>query len=251
MGKIAQYREVLASKDDWDSYLLEESGLPGARANLELAFAVAEEGDSALFERYRTFSPSEAPTNSPEEFLAFCGVLGLGTLLNQGELDQLDTLRKFASDPRWRIREAVVLALHRYGAGKSDELLLAMQPWIGGNLYERRAAIAAVCEPEILAQEEIVKQVLDILDSVTSLIRGLQDRRSDGFKTLRKGLGYCWSIAVEANPALGKPRMERWLSSDDRDVRWIMKTNLRKKRLSRMDEDWVEWCWTQIRDHNP
>jgi hypothetical protein len=33
--------------------------------------------------------------------------------------------------------------------------------------------------------------------------------------------------------------MEKWIGSDDKDVRWIMKQNLKKKRLIRMDEDWV------------
>jgi len=34
--------------------------------------------------------------------------------------------------------------------------------------------------------------------------------------------------------------MERWFSSDDKDVIWIMKENLRKKRLTRMDAEWAE-----------
>jgi hypothetical protein len=57
---------------------------------------------------------------------------------------------------------------------------------------------------------------------------------------LRKGLGYCWSVAVAASPEEGKRMMERWFSSDDKDVLWVMKENLRKKRLARMDAEWVE-----------
>ena len=53
-------------------------------------------------------------------------------------------------------------------------------------------------------------------------------------------MGYCWSVAVVALPEEGKKKMERWFSSDDKDVLWIMKQNLRKKRLTRMDADWVE-----------
>ena len=63
---------------------------------------------------------------------------------------------------------------------------------------------------------------------------------SDDFKTLRKGLGYCWSVAVAALPEEGRPMMERWLACDDKDVIWIMKQNLRKKRLARVDAAWVE-----------
>jgi hypothetical protein len=44
---------------------------------------------------------------------------------------------------------------------------------------------------------------------------------------------------VAGQPSIGKPRMEKWISSQDADIRWIMKQNLNKKRLTRIDEDWV------------
>ena len=66
-----------------------------------------------------------------------------------------------------------------------------------------------------------------------------EDKRTGEFRALRKGMGYCWSVAVAACPERGKEAMERWFASDDPDVRWIMKENLRKKRLQRMDSCWV------------
>ena len=63
--------------------------------------------------------------------------------------------------------------------------------------------------------------------------------RDESFNALRKSLGYCWSVAVVAHPTMGKPRMEQWIGSGDRDVRWVMKQNLGKKRLTRMDDQWV------------
>lgn len=42
MSKIADYREQLKSMDYWDDYLIKESRPPGPRANLELAYAVAD-----------------------------------------------------------------------------------------------------------------------------------------------------------------------------------------------------------------
>ena len=53
-------------------------------------------------------------------------------------------------------------------------------------------------------------------------------------------MGYCWSVAVAGCPEQGKRAMERWCKSDDPDVLWIMKENLKKDRLARMDKDWVE-----------
>jgi hypothetical protein len=37
----------------------------------------------------------------------------------------------------------------------------------------------------------------------------------------------------------GKRLMDKWLVDTDRDVRWIMKENLKKNRLARVDAGWV------------
>jgi len=247
MTKVDKYRETLKKLEDWDSFLLRESGLPGRRANLELAQAVADKGSEELFERYLTFDPEKAPVNSPQEFLAFCGVVGLGRLLSEGKMELLGTLRPYASDPRWRIREGVAMALQRLGRVNMDSLLQEMEKWSKSNLLEKRAAAAALCEPNLLCEEKHVEQVLQILDQITVSIRDVEDRRSDEFKALRKGLGYCWSAAVVALPEEGKKMMERWFASDDKDVLWIMRENLRKKRLTRMDAEWVESWKVRLR----
>jgi hypothetical protein len=240
MSKVDKYREILRTLESWDLFLLRESGLPGKRANLELAQAVADEGSEELFERYLSFDPGKAPVNSPYEFLAFCGVVGLGRLLSEGKMKVLKTLRPYASDPRWRIREGVAMALQRLGQVDMDLLLREMEQWSKGNLLEKRAAAAALCEPKLLREEKHVERVLQILDEITTSIQSTEDRKSDEFKALRKGLGYCWSVAAVALPDEGKKMMERWFSSNDKDVLWIMKENLRKKRLTRMDAGWVE-----------
>lgn len=240
MKKADRYRQVLRDLDDWDSYLLQESGLPGPRGNIELARVVADEGDEDLFQRYLSYGAEQAPTNSPYEFLAFCGVLGLGRLLAEGERKSLDPLRTYAADPRWRMREAVAMALQRLGQADMDALMAEMECWSQGNLLERRAAAAGLCHPNLLCEEEQARRVLRILDGITASIGEVEDRRSDDFRALRKGLGYCWSIAVVALPGEGKALMEKWCSSGDRDVLWIMKQNLSKNRLARLDTAWVE-----------
>jgi hypothetical protein len=57
-----------------------------------------------------------------------------------------------------------------------------------------------------------------------------------------KGLGYCWSVAVAADPIGGRPAFERWLASEHPDVRRVVKANLKKARLARMDAAWVAAC---------
>jgi hypothetical protein len=242
MSKVQQYRETLRTLSEWDPYLLQESGLPGPRGNIELAQAVADEGDEPLFRHLLSFEPQQAPTNSPYEFLAFCGAVGLGKLLAEGNMRVLTDLRHCASDSRWRMREGVAMALQRWGEKDMGALLDEMERWSQGNPLEQRAAAAAVCEPRLLGQETHAKRVLHILDGITASLSQTEQRKSDEFRALRQGLGYCWSVAVAALPEQGKRAMERWLPSPDPDVRWIMKENLKKNRLLRMDPAWVqEW----------
>lgn len=53
-------------------------------------------------------------------------------------------------------------------------------------------------------------------------------------------MGYCWSVAVASLPAEGKPMLERWLNLPNQDIHWIMKENLKKNRLVRLDVGWVD-----------
>lgn len=240
MAKADEYRTKLRALDNWDAYLLKESGLPGPRGNLELAQVVADEGNPRLFRRYIAYTADEAPVNSPYEFLAFCGIVGLGRLLAEGDQDTLKTLRHFASDPRWRLREGVATALQRLGDVDMQRLIAEMRDWAQGAPLEQRAAAAALCEPRLLNQAKHARAVLRIVDRITAGIGQADNRRSEDFLTLRKGLGYCWSVAVAALPVEGKALMEKWLVESDKDVRWIMKENLKKDRLARMDAHWVK-----------
>jgi hypothetical protein len=239
MAKAEEYQRKLRSLTEWDAYLLEESGLPGPRGNIELAQAVADEGSRERFERYLEYTAEIAPVNSPYEFLAFCGTLGLGRLLAEGDLTMLDRLRLLASDPRWRVREGVAMALQRYGDVDMRGLIDAMQLWSEGSSLEQRAAAAALCEPRLLDNELFAHRTLQVLDKITASIAESKDRKSEGFIALRKGMGYCWSVAVAALPEAGKALMEKWLRNDDKDIRWMMRENLKKNRVRRMDPGWV------------
>lgn len=248
MPRRDEYRARLRTLTSWDSFLLKNSGLPGPRGNLELAQAVADEGSPALFFRYLEFDPVRAPVNSPEEFLAFCGILGLGRLLAEGRADVLETVRRSASDPRWRVREGVAMALQRLGEVDMNSLVAEMRRWAKGSPLEQRAAAAALCEPSLLDRDRHVRATLSILDRITASIEKAEDRRSGEFRALRKGLGYCWSVAAAALPGEGLPRMERWCRSADPDIRWIMKQNLKKARLTKVNPAWVHrWSRALLR----
>jgi hypothetical protein len=118
-------------------------------------------------------------------------------------------------------------------------LLTEMYTWSSGNRFEQRAAAAGLCEPRLLNDPEIVEKVLQLLDKITNTIPGAGDEKSEGFLVLKKGLAYCWSVAVAANPAAGKPALEKWFDTTNAHVRWVIKENLKKSRLERMDLNWV------------
>jgi hypothetical protein len=240
VSKIEAYREQLQSLESWDGFLLAESNLPGPRANLELAFAAAALGTEGQLVHYARLTPEDAPGNTQEEFLAVCGVMGLGYLMARGEGDYFSHLREKASDPRWRVREAVALGLQKFGEESMDVLLRHMQEWGEGALLEKRAVVATLCEPKLLQEPNYARHTLNLLDSITGSLLTESDRRAEAFKVLRKGLAYGWSVAVASQPDLGKPEMEKWIRSKDPDVRWIMKQNLKKNRLLKMDPSWVE-----------
>jgi len=242
MSKTENYKQTLQSLDDWVPFLKKNSGLPGPRGNLELAHAVAEQGDQKQFEYFLSLDAKE---NTPEVFVVFCGVVGLGKL-SAKEPQLFNQVREYASDPRWRIREAVATGLQLAGDQDMDLLLREMKTWSNGNWYEKRAVAAALSEPRLLKQPKHTKQVLQILDKITSSMETNDKAKDESFKVLRQGMGYCWSVAVAALPDVGKPLMEKWLYSDDKDIIWMMKENLKKNRLVKMDADWVKECVKEL-----
>ena len=242
MSKIDDYRQTLKRLDNWIPFLLKESGLPGPRGNLELAYAVAEEGSKGQFEKLLALQAKE---NTPEVFLVFCGIVGLGKLA-ANETKLFDRLRGYASDPRWRIREAVPTGLQLVGDQDMQLLLKEMQKWGEGNWYEKRAAAAALAEPRLLKEPRVVKQVLQILDKITASMETSDYQKEEAFRVLRQGMGYCWSVAVAALPEAGKPVIEKWLNNQSKDVCWIMKENLKKNRLVKMDANWVKACLARL-----
>jgi hypothetical protein len=230
MGRVGQYRAELRQLIEWEGYLKKNSGLPGPRANLELVEAVGEEADS---ERLWRLSASS------DEFLALCGTAGLGHLAAADPVPVMSWLRELAADPRWRVREGVALALQHLGRHSMPRLLAEMEKWSTEDPFVQRAAIAGVCEPGLMKEPEHVVRVLRILDRTTKSLAATTVRKDEGFRVLRQALGYCWSVAAAALPEAGRPLMEKWLRSPDRDVAWVMQSNLAKTRMAALGPGWV------------
>lgn len=241
----SQERTALLATPDLDAALLAGSHLPGPRANLELMQAAADVGVEADFRRW--LATDDPTADGPFEFLPVCALVGFGRLAAEHHSEALDVLRAWAGDARWRVREAVAMGLQRLGDADIDRLLAVVRDWGTGTAFERRAAVAGVCEPRLLATPRAVAAALDLLDDCTSSFPTLKRAGDAGTPALRKALGYAWSVVAAASPTAGCPRMERWLRSapDDRDVAWIMRQNLRKARLTRADPEWVR-RWSPV-----
>ena len=229
MSRRDLYRAALCGLDvrRWPGYLRENSGLPGPRGNIELAQAVADDGDTATFDRLIA---------TDDEYLVFCGVIGLGRLLAEGT-DVLSRLRGHAVDPRWRVREAVAMALQRLGDADLPRLLRTVTSWAAvPHPLVRRAAAAAVCEPRLLTTGPAAACAIEVCSVATAGLAGLPSdgRRDPGARALRQALGYCWSVAVAADPAAGLPRFRALAGSADPDVAWIVRENGKKARLARL-----------------
>jgi hypothetical protein len=225
----------------WDTYLRHNSRLPGPRANLELLDAAVDEGDERRFRHWRDLDRGRE--DAPDELVVMCGVVGLGrigadTFTRSRRLPPgvVVELRRYANDERWRVREAVAMALQRIGDASEHVLLDVAEKLAGGSAYERRAAVAGVCEPRFCRSEAGVSpRIAALLDTVTESFTAERDRRADGAVALRKALSYGWSVALAADPRVAVPHFDPWVarSASDPDVRRIVRENLGKARLHR------------------
>jgi len=73
------------------------------------------------------------------------------------------------------------------------------------------------------------------VDAATALVVGSSDRRAEPVRVLRQALGYAWSVVIAADPGRGWPRFVAWSKRDDPDVAWLVRENLKKNRLQRLD----------------
>lgn len=229
MTAVEEYRASLRTlpTSQWPAYLTEHSGLPGPRGNIELAQAVADEGDAPTF---------DALIATGDEYLVFCGVVGLGRLLAEGAGAGTERrLRTHATDERWRVREAVAMALQRLGDADPPRLLDVVSRWVAEpDPLVQRAAAAGICEPRLLRTPEAAARAVEVCERATEALaaRPAAERRDPAVRALRKGLGYCWSVAVAADPPAGLPRFRALSASTDADVAWIVRENTRKARLA-------------------
>ncbi|HTJ40169.1 MAG TPA: hypothetical protein VL738_43795 [Dactylosporangium sp.] len=227
MGRRQEHALVLRELPPaaWPAHLLAGSGLPGPRANLELAQAAA---DVAAPETI------DALLDGDEEYLVLCGVIALGRLLAEDAPGAAGRLRSYAADGRWRVREGVAMALQRLGDADPPRLFGLVRDWAGDpHPLVQRAAVAGLCEPRLLKDPKAAAEAVAACAAVTDAFaaRPAATRRDEDVRALRKALGYCWSVAVAADRAAGLRVFERYAASADPDIAWIVRENRGKARM--------------------
>lgn len=150
-------RAVEGDRADLFRQLEVQSGLPGPRANMSLARAFSNECGrlgrkaDALAYAMAKLTPDEAPGASSKEFLVVCGVLAVGARAavakeNATRDKALALLEERADDPRFRVRDAVPVALATIGSKIGGDLALRLEPWMD-RYFHAAAVLRALAEP--------------------------------------------------------------------------------------------------------
>jgi hypothetical protein len=254
MSRKESYREHLIdlmdkflktdNEENLAKYLASNSNLPGPRGNLELAEVFAgvvndyagKEPEKLwnLCTKLTRFSLVDAPVNNPKEFLVFCGARGIGVLGASQAFFQkgMPRLKELANDPRWRTREAVAMAIQSMIEKQPQKTLKELDNWIeNDNLLVMRAVAAGVAEPALLKDKQTAKSALELHKKIFAKIVAARERKSSEFKTLKQGLGYSVSVVVCAIPREGFEHIRQLVDTQDADILWIIKENLKKNRL--------------------
>jgi len=246
---LADLRHLTAGSSKFVAYLLAHSNLPGKRGNLELAFAFAEYIEEQVPinpERAWTFCEALITENPPqknftgsEEFLSFCGILGLGRTgkINPvRESDALIYVKSAALDERWRIREAAAMAIQDLMDVRPEATIAILQGWTHEHNYLLHRAVAAgVAEPRFMKNQEIARDALDLHKVILEHVAREPDRRDPDYMVLVKGLCYTLSVVITGVEQEGFAYLEDLLATDHPAIQKIVRENLGKRRLMRLN----------------
>ena len=220
-------------------YLKEHSNLPGPRGNLKLLYSFSASAKKQEIDECLKYIQDDT-INSPEEFLGMCGIVGYAVYNKTNNKLVLEFLGKYASHKSWRLREAVAMGIQEISENNINETLINIEKMKNGNCYEKRAVVAGLCEPKLLKDPKTATSVLEIINEITEVLNH-DNKLTDEEESLRKALGYGWSVAIVYAPDNGKKMFENLIKEKKgKHIKWIIKENLKKNRLLKMDAKWVK-----------
>src|SRR5262249_2276278 len=144
--------------------------------------------------------------------------------------------------PFWRVREYVAIAYQRLlQADAHTTLAHLMELAKSGNYLQQRAAVITLAEPELFYNADLVVPALEVQRTVLCYLHTVpaRERRREDFRILRRALGHTISVVTAAAPEEGFALLSECATWDDADINWVLRENLRKKRLAKFIRDFV------------
>ncbi|RPI97234.1 MAG: HEAT repeat domain-containing protein [Chloroflexi bacterium] len=181
-------------------------------------------------------------SDSPLQMPQVCGAVAFGEWAAAFQHIEagVSALLHLADSPLWRVREAAAMGLQRLLARQWDSTIRRLQRRaLDASPYEWRAIVAGIAEPDLLSTTARALAAFDLHYGALAYLRRVsaEARRSDAVRTLRQALGYSVSVVTMAAPEAGFALMRAWAAWNDADIRWILRENLKKKRLERWPDD--------------
>jgi hypothetical protein len=176
------------------AFLARYSGLPGVKANANMALAFASQAATrgkradALIRSMATIHPDRAPGGTELEFLPLCGVAAIGARAASDPKVvrvSLDYLEAAAEDLRFRVRDEVPRALARIGTVRGESLVDEVAGWMNG-FFQSAAVLIAATDNGWLSTIHAPEAIVSRLDEAFQLARGAERaaERYPGYKAL-------------------------------------------------------------------
>lgn len=232
-------------------FLREQSHLPGPRANLKLVDDVSNllaevvstrEEDVGRVIAHLLRHDTTVEVNTPGEFVVLCGVVACGmcaAVYAPWRSGMIARLRELACNASWRVREGTAIAFQRMLEMTPEETSVCLRMWASeGNCWQQRASLAAIAEPTLMNDEALREAAFDMQQVIVRRFHAipLSERKREDVRVLRQAMGYTLSVITAALPEQGFALMRQCAAWDDADINWILRENLKKKRLAKFSD---------------
>jgi hypothetical protein len=246
-------RALTGNQRPLEFYLRENGRLPGARVNLELANDVAyllaavvsqrRDAVKALISYFFASERKGSASNASAEFVTLCGIIASGAcaaIEADWRADTFALLYDYADSSRLRMRAGVATAYqHLLNADPEETGRQLISLAREGSYFQQCVAIVTMDEPPLLYMPRVLATALQlpriVLEHVLSAPQEARKRKD--FYALRQALGYMLSVITVVAPEQGFALMRECATWNDPDITWILRENLKKKRLARFTED--------------
>ncbi|OGD56754.1 hypothetical protein A3K78_06565 [Candidatus Bathyarchaeota archaeon RBG_13_52_12] len=217
-------------------FLSANSNLPGPRSNLTLAFKVAElvQGSWREHEEWLRGRLDDW-AHSVDEYLLLCRNITLGYILSAYDDEAYEEVLFMQNfHPMWRAREAVTLGLQKTLSSRTGYTLKLLERWneSGDALILRNTLMVLADPPSLRDSQQARDSLRAYIIQAMELVKHIspEAKRGDGYKLLKKSLGFVPSVAAVHDGRIVKD-MENWARADVKEWKTVVRSNLGKSRL--------------------